>query len=142
MPRQRQELKSLRMWSFTKNRNYKEKYWEIVNTLYIRGIPSHVMVEYRKETKAWPIIKSGDAEGYQRFYNFLRKCQSITQSTQWNQLDTPDIICMLLANLPGPTGDKWARRVLSIRRRKIRKSDLIDFIEVVKDEPPILKVSN
>ena len=30
------------------------------------GNPYHVMVEYRKEIKAWPIIRSGDAEGYQR----------------------------------------------------------------------------
>ena len=30
------------------------------------GNPYHVMVEYRKEIKAWPIIRSGDAEEYQR----------------------------------------------------------------------------
>ena len=36
--------------------------------------PYHVMVEYRKKIMAWPIIRSGNAEGYQRFYNFLRKC--------------------------------------------------------------------
>ena len=28
--------------------------------------PYHVMVEYKKEIKAWPIIRSGDVEGYQR----------------------------------------------------------------------------
>ena len=78
------------------------------------GNPYHVMVEYRKEIKTWPIIRSGDAEGYQRFYNFLRKCESITQSAQWNQLDTPDVICMLLAKLPGHTRHKWASHVLSI----------------------------
>ena len=55
------------------------------------GNPYHVMVEYRKEIKAWPIIRSGDAEGYQRFYNFLRKFESITQSSQWNQLGTLDV---------------------------------------------------
>ena len=41
----------------------------------------------------------------------MRKCESITQPSQWNQLDTPDVICMLLAKLPGHTRDKWARRV-------------------------------
>ena len=78
------------------------------------GNSYHVMAEYRKEIKTWPIIRSDDAEGYQRFYNFLRKCESITQSAQWNQLDTPDVICMLLAKLPGHTRHKWARHVLSI----------------------------
>ena len=70
------------------------------------GNQYHVMVEYRKDIKAWSIIRSGDAEGYQRFYNFLQKCESITQSAQWNQLDTPDVICMLLDKLPSHTRDK------------------------------------
>ena len=98
------------------------------------GNPYHVMAEYRKEIEAWLIIKSGDGEGYQRLYNFLQKCESITQSAQCNQLDTPDVICILLAKLPGHTRDKWARRVLSIRRRQMREPDLVDFIELVKDE--------
>ena len=112
------------------------------------GNSYHVMVEYRKEIKAWPIIRSGDVEGYQRFYNFLRKRESITQSAQWNQLNTPDVICMLLAKLPGHIREKWTRRVLSIRRGQMREPGLVDFIELVKDEtlhvddPPLLKVSN
>ena len=61
----------------------------------------HVMVEYRKVIKVSPIMRSGDAEGYQRFYNFLRKFEGITQSAQWDQLDTPDVISMLLAKLHG-----------------------------------------
>ena len=69
------------------------------------GNSYHVMVEYRKEIKAWLIIKSGDAEGYQRFYN-LRKCKSKTQSAQCNQLNTADVICVSLAKLPGQTRDK------------------------------------
>ena len=51
----------------------------------------HVMVEYRKEIKAWPIIRCAVAEGYQRLYKFIQKCQSI---------------CMLLAKLPCHTRDK------------------------------------
>ena len=51
------------------------------------------------EIKAWPIIRNGDTEGCQRFYNFVRKCEGITQSAQCNQLDTLDVICMLLAKL-------------------------------------------
>ena len=46
------------------------------------GNPYPVMVEYRKKIKAWPIIRSSDAERYQRFYNFLRKFESIIQSAQ------------------------------------------------------------
>ena len=41
---------------------------------------------------------------------------------------------MLLAKLPGHTRDKWARHVLSIRRRQLREPELVDFIEFAKDE--------
>ena len=41
---------------------------------------------------------------------------------------------MLLAKLPGHTRDKLARRMLSKRRRQMREPDLVDFIELVKDE--------
>ena len=64
------------------------------------------MVEYRKEIKTWLIIRKDDVERYQGFYNFLQKCKIISQSAQWNQLGTPDVICMLLAKLPGHTIDK------------------------------------
>ena len=91
------------------------------------GNSYHVVVEYKTEIKAWPTIRSGDAEGYQRFCNFLQKCESITQSAQWNQLDTPHFICMSLAKLPGLTGDKWAKHVLRIRRRQMREPEGCDI---------------
>ena len=72
------------------------------------GSPYHVMVEYRKEFKVGLMIRSGDARGYQRFYNFLCKCESMTQSTHWNHVDLPDVICMLLTKLPVNTKEKWS----------------------------------
>ena len=77
------------------------------------GNSDHVMTEYRKEIKTWTIINSSDAKGCQRFHNFLRMGEGITQSAKLSQLDTP-VICMLLTKLPGHTRDKWARHVLSI----------------------------
>ena len=84
--------------------------------------------------KACPTIRSGDAEEYQRFYSFLQKYLSITESGQQNQLDAPDVICMWLAKLPGHTRDKLTRHVLSIRRRQMRERDLADFIELMMNE--------
>ena len=96
--------------------------------------PYHSMVEYRKEIKAWPIVRTGDAEGYQRFYNFLLKFESITQAAQWDQLDTPDIIYKLLAKLPSYNTVKWVEHVLRIQGRRLRQPDFEDFIEFLKDE--------
>ena len=73
---------------------------------------------YRKEIKSWPQIRNGDGESYQKFYNFLLKCESIIQAREWNPLDTPDVICMLLSKLPGVARDKWVRVVTNVRRKK------------------------
>ena len=65
------------------------------------------MTEYKKEVKAWLIIR--------------------TQLAQWNQVDTSDVICMLQAKLTGHARDKWARHMLSIRGRQMREPDQVDF---------------
>ena len=98
------------------------------------GNSYHVIVKYRNEIKPWPIIRSGDTEGYHRFCNFLIQCESITQSAKWNQLDAPGAIYMLLAKLPGDTRDKWVRHVLCIQKRQLRDPELEDFIHSVEDD--------
>ena len=85
------------------------------------GNPYNIGV-YRKEIKLWPQIRIGDGESYQKFYNFLLKCNSITQARKWNPLDTPDVICMLLSKLPGVIRDKWVRVVMNFRRKKEREA--------------------
>ena len=65
------------------------------------GNSYNIMSVYRKEIKSWPQIRNGDRERYPTFYKFLLKCESITQAREWNPLDTPDVICILLSKLPG-----------------------------------------
>ena len=93
---------------------------------------------YKKEIKSWPQIRNGDGESYQKFYNFLLKCESITQAKEWNLLDTPDVICMLLSKLPGGIRDKWVRVVMNVRRRKEREATLRDVIGFIKEETDLV----
>ena len=65
------------------------------------------MSMYRREIKAWPQLKNGDGGSIQKFYRLLVKYESITKSREWNPLDTPDVICMLLSKLPWKIRDKW-----------------------------------
>ena len=51
-----------------------------------------------------------------------------------NVLGTPEIMCMLLAKLPGGTRDKWLRSVLLIRRKQGKEPELADFIDFVNDK--------
>ena len=102
------------------------------------GNPYNIMGVYRKEIKSWPQIRNGDGESYQKFYNFLLKCESIIQAREWNPLDTPDVICMLLSKLPGVIRDKWVRVVMNVRRKKEREATLRDFIGFIKEETDLV----
>ena len=93
---------------------------------------------HRKEIQTWPQVKNGDADSFQKFYNFLVKCENITQSSQWNPLDTTDVICMLLAKLPGNLRDKWVRLVVKGRRKEQRKAALYDFIDLISKETMLI----
>ena len=87
---------------------------------------------YRKEIKQMTKIKPGDATAYRRLFNFLIKCQSLEYGSH-NPLDTPDVICMILAKIPGYLQDRWNRNVQKIRKVQMREPGLINltnFIEV------------
>ena len=69
------------------------------------GNPHKILSSYRRELKEWSQIKFGDAKVFRKFYNFLLKCESISGSQQWNAMDTPEMLCMLIAKLPGGLTD-------------------------------------
>ena len=52
----------------------------------------------------------------------------------WNELNTPDIICVLLSKLPGSARDKWPQKVLTIRRRGNKELEMTDFIQLDSNE--------
>ena len=79
------------------------------------GNPYNIMGVFRKEIKSWPQIRNGDGERYQKLFNFLLKCESITQAREWNSLDTSDVICMILSKLPGVIRDKWVKVIMNVR---------------------------
>ena len=90
---------------------------------------------YRKEIKLWPQIGNGGGESCQKFFNFLLKCESITQTREWNPLDTPDLIYMFLSKLPGV---KWVRVVMNVMIEKEREATLRDFIGFIKEETDLM----
>ena len=85
----------------------KDGYEAAKNQLYQLNVDPHrVIAAYRKEIKHWPHVKHGDAEGSRRFLNFLLKCETITRMQTWNVLGTPEVMCILLSELPGGMRDK------------------------------------
>ena len=93
------------------------------------GNPHKILLSYQREVKECPQIKFGDVKAFQKFYNFLLKGESISGSQQWNPMDTPEMLCMLIAKLPGGLIDRWNRNVQAIRKRNLHKPDLQDLIK-------------
>ena len=98
------------------------------------GDTHRITAAYCKDIKQWPQIKAANADAYRKFQNFLVKCENIDHLPNWNVLNTPDIICMLLSKLPGSARDKWSRKVLAIPRKVSREPEMVDFIQFVNDE--------
>ena len=114
-------------------------YENAVNFLYRRYGDQHTILStYKKEVKAWPQIKFGDAAEFWKFYNFLLKCQSIIGGYKWNALDSPDSIYMLLWKLPGQLRDRWNREKHSIRAKHSRELELKDLINYVNKETALV----
>ena len=70
----------------------------------------------------------------QKFCNFLVKCESITQLSQWKPVDTPDTICVILSKLPGNLRDNWVWLVVKVRRKEQREATLYDFFDFTDEE--------
>ena len=78
-------------------------------------------------------IKSGDVTIYRRLFNFLIKCQSLEYGSQ-DPLDTPDVICMILAKIPGYLQDRWSTNAKKIRNAQMREPRLTDLTNFIEDE--------
>ena len=102
------------------------------------GNPHKILSSYRRDVKEWPQIKFGDAKAFQKFYDFLLKRESVSGSQQWNAVDTPEKLCMLIAKLLGGLTDSWNRKVQTIRKGHLREPDLQDLIKFVEEQTVLL----
>ena len=69
------------------------------------GNPHQILAVYCK-IKSWEQLTPADGSAYIKFYNFLLKCESATLRQNWNVLDTQELMCLVLSNLPGKTRKK------------------------------------
>ena len=80
----------------------------------------------------------GDVKGFHKLYNFFLKCESISESQDWNVLDTAGMLCILISKLPGGLMDRWNRTVQAIRRKQRREPDLQDLIQLVEKQKTLM----
>ena len=102
------------------------------------GDPHRLLGSYRKEIKEWQQLKLRDAAGFRKFSNFLVRCKNVTGRDNWNLLDNPDIICLLLSKLPGVLLDRWNRRVFNIRMNNTMEPSLLDLVLFIDEETTLV----
>ena len=102
------------------------------------GDPHKILLAYRLEIKKWPQVRQGDAAAYRKFYNFLLKCQSLTDGRKWNLFNSPDMLCTLISKLPMSVSDRWNRRVQFTWKNQLREPDLTEFIKFVEEETELV----
>ena len=77
------------------------------------GNPHSLLASYRREIKGLHPVKPGDAASFRQFHNFVLKCEMFANGMEWNALDTPETLCILVSKLPGGLRDRWNRKVFS-----------------------------
>ena len=53
-------------------------------------------------------------------------------------MDTPEMLCMLIAKLPGGLIDRWNRNVQAIGKRHLCEPDLQDLLQFVEEETVLM----
>ena len=88
-------------------------------------------ISYRGSILQENQILDSNGVAYMKFYNFLLKCEKVTLGPNWNFLDTPKMMCLILSKLPGNIREEWNWNVMNIRRRQLRDPDFADIIHFV-----------
>ena len=91
-----------------------------------------------KKLKKWSQVKPGDTAVYRKFFNFLIKCESLADQTNWSVFNSPGLLCMFISKLPTSNGDNWNRKIQSIRKQHKREPDLADLIRFVDKETQLV----
>ena len=102
------------------------------------GNPHKILTAYRQEIKKWPLLKPSDAAAYRKFFNFLIKCESLADETNWSALNNPELLYTFISKLPISNGDSWNKKVQSIHKQRKSEPDLADLINFVDEETQLV----
>ena len=100
--------------------------------------PHKILSAYQLDIK-WPQVRQGDTMAYKKLYNFIFKCQNLTDGRNWNLFNSLNMLCTLISNLPMSVGNRWNRRVKFTLKSQPWKPDVTDFIKFFDEETELVK---
>ena len=102
------------------------------------GNPHLLSCSYIKELRQWEPIKLNDSVEFKRFYRFLLKCEAYKQQHKLQELDSTDMLRVVILKVPQSLQDKWNRKVLDTRRKHKREVDFSDIVKFLETETTLM----
>ena len=88
------------------------------------GDPHKIFMVYRQEIKEWSQLKPEDAAAYRKFFNCLIKWETLEDETNWNALNSPELLCTLISKLnTSENNGSWNRKAQSIPKQHKKEPD-------------------
>ena len=75
-----------------------ENAMEVLENRYVDSLK--ILASYQREIKKWPSIRAGDSTAFRQFHNFILKYESFISMQNWNALDSPETLSMMMSKFP------------------------------------------
>ena len=102
------------------------------------GNPHLISVNYLKKLRNWVVLKENDTVAYKTLYRFLLRCHVYKKDTRLLELDSTEMIRVIVAKLPPSHQSRWGRKAVDIRNTHSREADFDDLVKFVTKEQEIL----
>ena len=102
------------------------------------GNPHLISCSYLKQLRQWKAIKEDDAPSFKKLYRFLLKCQTYKDTGQLKELDSTDMIKLIVSKLHTSYQRRWTRKAVEARRNHGHEADFSDLVKFMEGEAEIL----
>ena len=93
---------------------------------------NYYKVDMETYLRYWQVIS--DATALRQFHNFVLKCESVISLQNWNVLEFPESLSMMISKFARHIRVRWNRKVLSLRKRHRREPTLSDLSYFIEEE--------
>jgi hypothetical protein len=101
------------------------------------GSPHLLTVSYLKKLRNWGSLKENDTTEFKKLYRFLIKCQTYKKDKLLLELDSTEMIRLIISKLPQGQQRRWSRKAVETRR-SLREAGFDDLVRFIENEVEIL----
>ena len=93
---------------------------------------------YLNELRLWKPVKENDPPAFKKFHRFLQKCQTYKMQGRLKELDSTDMIRVVISKVHASHQGRWLRKALDIRRKHDKEADFNDLVKFFGREAEVL----